>query len=124
MTVKALPGPSLEVIETEFFFQLLVSLLANPSCLDGSRQGAQVRLCRQVGKIVSFFSPDILCSPMSQASSPGRCCWPLSLIRCGGPSATRTRTAAKRALSFPFVPVRQLMFCHLASGQHVFGRHR
>ena len=31
MTVKALPGSSLEVIETEFFFQLLVSLLANPS---------------------------------------------------------------------------------------------
>jgi hypothetical protein len=25
MTVKALPGSSLEVIETEFFFQLLVS---------------------------------------------------------------------------------------------------
>src|SRR5215831_19832147 len=52
---------------------------------------------------------------MSQASSPGRCCWPLSLIRCGGPSATRTRAAAKRALSFPFVPVRQLMVRHLAS---------
>src|SRR5262249_8950445 len=31
---------------------------------------------------------------MSQASSPGRCCWPLFLIRCGGPSATRTRIAA------------------------------
>jgi hypothetical protein len=29
------PGSSLEVIETEFFFQLLVSLLANPSRLDG-----------------------------------------------------------------------------------------
>ena len=43
---------------------------------------------------------------ISQASSPGRCCWPLSLIRCGGPSAVRTRTAAKRALSLPFVPVR------------------
>src|SRR6516162_1683583 len=52
---------------------------------------------------------------MSQASSPGRCCWPLSLIRSDGPSATRTRTAAKRALSFPFVPVRQLMSCHVAS---------
>src|SRR6516165_222325 len=39
----------------------------------------------------------------------------LSLIRCGGPSATRTRTAAKRALSFPVVPVRQPMFCHLAA---------
>lgn len=35
MVVKALPGPALKVIETEFFFQLLMSLLANPSCLDG-----------------------------------------------------------------------------------------
>ena len=34
MAVKALPGSSLEVIETEFFFHLLVGLLANPSCLD------------------------------------------------------------------------------------------
>src|SRR6476659_6499434 len=61
-----------------------------------------------------FFSPELRCSPISQASSPGRCCWPLSLIRCGGPSAVRTRTAAKRALSLPFVPVRQLTVCHLA----------
>src|SRR5262249_9919496 len=37
MTVKALPGSALEVIETKFFFQLLVSLLANPSHLDGGR---------------------------------------------------------------------------------------
>ena len=56
MTVKALPGSSLEVIETEFFFQLLVSLLTNPSCLDGGRQGAQARLCRQVGEIVFLLS--------------------------------------------------------------------
>ena len=35
MTVKALPGSSLEVIKSEFFFQLLMSLFANPSCLDG-----------------------------------------------------------------------------------------
>ena len=54
--VKALPGSSLEVIETEFFFQLLVSLLANPSRLDGGRQGAQVRLRRQVGEIVFLLS--------------------------------------------------------------------
>jgi hypothetical protein len=47
MTTKALPGSSLEVIETEFFFQLLVSLLSNPSRLDGGRQRAQARLCRQ-----------------------------------------------------------------------------
>ena len=31
MTVKALPGSAVEVIKTEFFFKLLVSLLANPS---------------------------------------------------------------------------------------------
>jgi hypothetical protein len=29
--MKALPESSLEVIETEFFFQLQVSVLANPS---------------------------------------------------------------------------------------------
>jgi hypothetical protein len=73
VTMQTLPGSALEVIETEFFFQLLVRLLANPSCLDGGRQGAQVSLCRQVGEKY-FFSPDILCSPMSQACSPGRCC--------------------------------------------------
>src|SRR5262249_24872474 len=49
---------------------------------------------------------------------------PLSLIRCGGPSATRTRTAAKRALSFPFVPVRQVMFRHLASASISSAAHR
>jgi len=43
MTVKALPGSSLEVIETEFFFQLLVNLLANPSRLDGGRGTCRLR---------------------------------------------------------------------------------
>ncbi len=31
MTVKALPGSSLEVVKTEFFLQLLVSQFANPN---------------------------------------------------------------------------------------------
>jgi len=35
MTVKALPRTAFEVIETKFFFQLLVRLLANPTRLDG-----------------------------------------------------------------------------------------
>ena len=38
--MQTLPGSPLEVVKTEFCFQLLVSLLANPSCLDGGRQGA------------------------------------------------------------------------------------
>src|SRR5437899_13024186 len=49
MTVKALPGSALEVIETKFFFQLLVSLLANPSCLDGGRFGAFLKGLRAAG---------------------------------------------------------------------------
>ena len=70
MTMQTLPGSAFEVIETKFFFQLLVSLLANPSRLDGGRQGAQVNLRRQIGEIY-FFSPDALCSPMSQVAGIG-----------------------------------------------------
>src|SRR5262245_16673891 len=56
MTMQALPGPALEVVETEFFLQLLVRLLANPTRLDGGRQGAQISLRRQVGEIVFLLS--------------------------------------------------------------------
>ena len=73
MTVKALPGSSLEVIETEFFFQLLVSLLANPSRLDTSRQGAQVGLCRQVGEVVFLLSRHPVFTDQPSLL-PGRCC--------------------------------------------------
>ena len=114
MAVKALPGSSLEVIETEFFFQLLVSLLANPSRLDGGGQGSQAGRSRQVGEIVFLLSrrpvfadkPGLVSRQMLLTLVPD----PLR-----GPSAVRTRTAAKRALSFPFVPVRQLTVRHLAS---------
>jgi hypothetical protein len=40
MSVKALPGSSLEVVKTKFFFHLLVSLLANPTRLDGGSRPA------------------------------------------------------------------------------------
>src|SRR6478736_3102743 len=114
MTVKALPGSSLEVIKTKFFFHLLVSLLANPSRLDGGRQGAQVGLRRQVGEIVFLLSrhpvfadePGLLPGQMLLALVPDSLWWSVCYAHT---------TAAKRALSFPFVPVRQLMFCHVAS---------
>src|SRR6188472_1948947 len=109
MAVETLPGSPFEVIEAKLLFQLLMGLLANPSCLDGGRQGTQTGRCGQIGEIV-FLSPELRCSPISQAQM----LLALSLIRCGGPSAVRTRTAAKRALSLPFVPVRQLTVCHLA----------
>src|SRR5262245_37121753 len=56
MTMQALPGSALGVIETKFFFQLLVGLLVQPPRLDVSRQGAQVRRGRQVGEVVLFLS--------------------------------------------------------------------
>ena len=56
MAVKTLPGAAFEVIEAEFFFHLLVGLFADPSRLDGGRQGAQVGLRRQVGEVVFLLS--------------------------------------------------------------------
>jgi hypothetical protein len=57
MTVKALPGSSLEVIETEFFFHLLVSLLANPTRLDGGRLRSAGRSSPAGGRDSIFSLP-------------------------------------------------------------------
>ena len=43
MTVQTLPGSSLEVVKNEFFFHLLVSLLADPTRLDGGCAGRLAR---------------------------------------------------------------------------------
>src|SRR5436309_9718693 len=123
MTVKALPGSSLEVIETEFFFQLLVSLLANPSRLDGGRQGVQVRLRRQVGEIVFLLSrhpvfadePCLLPGQMLLTLVPDPLWWSV-----GDPHADRSKTSLE--LSFRSGPPTDVLPCGI--GQHVFSRHR
>ena len=56
MAVETLPGSPFEVIEAKFLFQLLMGLLANPSCLDGGRQGTQTGRCGQIGEIVFLFT--------------------------------------------------------------------
>ena len=56
VSVKAVPGSALEVVEPEFFFHLLVRLFTNPSRLDDGSQSAQVRLGGQVGEIVFLLS--------------------------------------------------------------------
>src|SRR6266568_2149549 len=123
MTVKALPGSSLEVIETEFFFQLLVSLLANPSRLDGGRQGAQVHLCRQVGEIVFLLSrhPVFADEPSLVAGQMLLTLVPDPLRRSvGNPHADRSKTSLE--LSFRAgAPTDGAPF---GVGQHVFGRYR
>ena len=56
MTVKALPGSSLEVVEAEFLFQLLMGLFTNPSPLDGGGQGAQIGRGRQICEVVFLLA--------------------------------------------------------------------
>ena len=56
VTVKTLPGSSLEVIEAEFLFELLMGLFADPSRLDGGGQGAQIGRRGEVGKIVFLLA--------------------------------------------------------------------
>ena len=123
MAVKALPGSSLEVIETEFFLQLLVSLFANPSRLDGSRQGAQVGLCRQVGEIVFLLSrhpvfadePSFLPGQMLLALVPDSLWWSVCDAHTDGGKASFE-------LSFRAGAPTDVLPCGL--GQNVFGRHR
>ena len=123
MTVEALPGSSLEVIETELFLQLLVSLLANPSRLDGSRQGQQVGLRRQVGEIVFLLSrhpvfadePSLVPGQMLLTLVPDPLRWSV------GHSHTDSGETSLE-LSFRAGTPTDVLPCGI--GQHVFGRHR
>lgn len=56
VTMKTLPRSPFEVIESKLLFQLLMRLLANPSCLDGRGQCAQIGRRGQIGQIV-FLLP-------------------------------------------------------------------
>ena len=123
MAVKALPGPAFEVIETEFFFQLLVSLLANPSRLDGRRQAAQVGRRRQAGEIVFLFSrhpvfadqPRLVPGEMLLTLVPDPLRWSV-----GDPYADCSKTSLE--LSFRAgAPTDGVPF---GFGQHGFGRYR
>jgi hypothetical protein len=52
VAVQATPGSAFEVVEAEFFLELLVGLLADPSRLDRGGERLEVGVGRQVGKIV------------------------------------------------------------------------
>ena len=123
VTVKALPGSSLEVIETEFFFQLLMSLLANPSRLDGGRQGAQVRLRGQVGEIVFLLSrrPVFADEPSLVPRQMLLTLVPDPLRRSVGDTHA---DSGKSGLELPFRTGSPTDGVPLGIGQHVFGRHR
>lgn len=123
MTVKALPGSSLEVIETEFFFQLLVSLLANPTRLDGGRQGAQVGLRRQVGEIVFLLSrhPVFADEP---GLLPGQMLLALVPDSLWGSVCYAHTDSGKTSLELSFRTGAPTDVLPCGVGQHVFGRYR
>src|SRR4051812_30659052 len=102
--MQASPGPALEVAEAELLLELLVHRSQDQRALTVATS-RRSEVCR--GRLLRwyFFSPLSRHSPISQSSSPGRRV-PSAL---SGPSATRTRTAVKRALSGPLVPLRQVM---------------
>src|SRR5262249_19337972 len=121
--VKALPGPALEVIEAEFLFQLLVSLLANPPRLDGGRQAAQVARRWQVGEIV-FLLPRHPVFADEPSLVTGQML--LTLVAdplwraVGYPHANRSKTSPE--LSFRAgAPADS---APRGIGQHIFGRYR
>ena len=123
VAVEALPGSPLEVVETQFFFQLLVSLLANPSRLDGGRQGAQVRLRWQVGEIVFLLSRH----PVF-ADEPSLVAWQMLLTLVPDPlrwSVGNTHAdGGKTSLELPLRTGAPTDGMPLVIGQHVFGRDR
>src|SRR5947207_4513857 len=104
--MQSVPGSTLEVIETEFFFQLLVSLLANPSRLDDARQGAQVHLRRQVGEIVFLLSRYPV-FPDHQSLVAGQMLLPLVPNPLRRPAANQHADCNKTRLNIPFPPARR-----------------
>src|SRR6195256_6529529 len=123
VAVEALPGSPLEVVETQFFFQLLVGLLANPSRLDGGRQGAQVSLRRQVGEIVFLLSRH----PVF-ADEPGLLPWQMLLTLVPDPLRWSVcdphADSSKTSLELSFRAGAPTDGAPIGVGQHVFGRYR
>ena len=56
VTMKATPGAAFEVIEAQFFLELLMRLLANRARLDRRGERLEIGLCGQVGEIVFLFA--------------------------------------------------------------------
>jgi hypothetical protein len=52
VSVKPMPGSSLEVIKPELFLELLMGLLANPARLDGAGERLDRRVGWQVREVV------------------------------------------------------------------------
>ena len=108
MTMEALPGSSLEVIQPEFPFQLLMGLFA-----DRGSQRAQIRLGGQICEIIFLLSrrpvfadePGFVPRKMLLAHVLDPLRWSI-----GGPYANSGEASFQPTLG----PVSPTHFCHLA----------
>ena len=122
MTVKALPGSSLEVVEAEFLFQLLMGLLTNPSRLDGGGQGAQIGRGRQICEVVFLLArgavfadkPGFVARQMLLALVPDPLRWSVGYA---------DTDSGKAGFELAFRPGSPAHSLPLGIGQHVFGRY-
>jgi len=99
--VQSMPVPALTMIEPQLFLHLLVPLLTDPARLDGGHQFDQGGLGRMIGQVILAF----VGAPLTNQPDLGPGKW--RPVRNSGPSATRTRTAAKSPFMAPLVPARQ-----------------
>ena len=123
VTVKAVPGPSLKVIEAEFFFQLLMGLLADPSRLDGGSQAAQVCFCRQVCEIVFLLTRGALFAD-EPSLIPRQMLLPLVPNPLWRTVSCAYADRGKASLQLAFCSGSPAQGSPLDVGQHVFGRYR
>ena len=79
MAVKSGPGSSFEVIEVQFFLELLMSLFTDPAGLDRAGESLDRGVAGPIGEIVYALAIRAMPST-NQTSSPGMCwapAWPI-----------------------------------------------
>ena len=72
-------------------------LFGNPARLERGGERLEAGVGGQIGKIIFALARGASRRRPARLSSPGMCCAPLSWMRCGEPSAIRTRRAANVA---------------------------
>ena len=86
MSVQSFPRPPFEVVQTEFFLELLMCLFADPACFDGAGQLLDRRVGGQVREVVLAFAgramlahePDLLAWQVLSAHIMNTLRWPVA----------------------------------------------
>src|SRR5260370_7957234 len=120
VAMKASPRSALEMIEAEFFLELLVRLLAGPAGLDRRGEGFEIGVGGEVGKIIFLLSgrapladePDLFAWRVLHASVA------YALRRTVGDAHANCGEAGFQGSLRSLAPTQGSPLC---AGQHVFG---